>query len=72
MPLRPLPPARSYGSESEAVVLDTCSVHELVDVAAFERERVLELVPPEGHFALMTYRRAGEGLPTRPACFRSA
>ena len=44
------------GLGDEAVVLDTYAVHEAADAARFERERVLELVPPEGNFALMTYR----------------
>jgi len=27
-----------------------------VDAERFDQERVLELVPPDGHFALMNYR----------------
>ncbi|GAB4820763.1 hypothetical protein N2152v2_007809 [Parachlorella kessleri] len=46
----------SYGSESDLVVLDSYSLHENVDQQAFDGERVMQLVPPEGHFALMTYR----------------
>ena len=42
-------------------MLDTCSIHEQVDAQRFEAERVLELVPPDGHFALMNYRWAGAG-----------
>ena len=44
------------GSSGGPVVLDTFSLHEGVDHSAFERDRVLELVPPEGHFDLLTYR----------------
>lgn len=47
----------SYGSTGEGpVVLDTYSLHESVDRDVFAREKVLELVPPEGHFSLLTYR----------------
>lgn len=45
----------SFGSE-DAVVLDTYALHEAADHERFDRERVLELVPPEGRFALLTYR----------------
>lgn len=46
----------AYGSDTDVVMLDTCSIHEQVDAQRFEAERVLELVPPDGHFALMNYR----------------
>lgn len=47
----------SYGSSDDGpVVLDTYSLHESVDREVFAREKVLELVPPEGHFSLLTYR----------------
>lgn len=47
-----------FGSDpgSEAVILDTYSIHENADVQKFDEERVLELVPPEGHFSLLNYR----------------
>ena len=37
-------------------MLDTYSIHEGVNAERFDSERVLELVPPDGHFALMNYR----------------
>ena len=37
-------------------MLDTYSIHEGVNAERFDAERVLELVPPDGHFALMNYR----------------
>jgi AP-4 complex subunit mu-1 len=43
------------------VLLDSCSIHEGVDAERFEAERVLELVPPDGQFALMNYRWGGGG-----------
>lgn len=43
-------------------MLDTYSIHESVNAERFDSERVLELVPPDGHFALMNYRSAA-GLP---------
>ena len=47
--------ADAYGAEG-AVVLDTYALHEAADAEVFERDHILELVPPEGHFALLTYR----------------
>jgi AP-4 complex subunit mu-1 len=48
----------SHGSSDVfgPVVLDTFSLHECVDHEAFAQHKVLELVPPEGHFSLLTYR----------------
>jgi AP-4 complex subunit mu-1 len=46
----------SSSHSSGSVILDTYSLHEGVDHTAFDRDRVLELVPPEGHFDLLTYR----------------
>ena len=49
----------SYGSGDDMygpVVFDTYSLHENVDQEGFTRDKVLELVPPEGHFSLLTYR----------------
>lgn len=37
-------------------MLDTYSIHEGVNAERFDAERVLELVPPDGQFALMNYR----------------
>ena len=47
---------------TDVVMLDTYSIHESVNAERFDSERVLELVPPDGHFALMNYRSAA-GLP---------
>ncbi|KAL4857960.1 AP-4 complex subunit mu [Chlorella vulgaris] len=46
----------AYGSDTDVVVLDTYSINEGVDAERFDAERVLELAPPDGHFALMNYR----------------
>jgi AP-4 complex subunit mu-1 len=50
----------AYGSSSSgsnsSIILDTYSLHEGVDPTVFNRDRILELVPPEGHFDLLTYR----------------
>lgn len=46
----------SPSSSSESVVLDTYSLHGDVAVEKFDREKVLELVPPDGHFVLLSYR----------------
>lgn len=59
-PYQPSPPSPPA---ADAVVLDSHSIHEGVDAARFDAERVLELVPPEGQFALMNYRCAA--LPVR-------
>ncbi len=49
----------NYGSLDDGlgpVVLDTYSLHESADQQVFAQDRILELVPPEGHFSLLTYR----------------
>mgnify|MGYP001810434450 CR=1 FL=1 len=53
--LAPLQALRFHPA-ADMVMLDTYSIHEGVDAARFDSERVLELVPPDGHFALMNYR----------------
>ena len=48
-----------YGSSyyaSQNVVLDSYSLHESVDPEVFDRSHILEAIPPEGHFSLLTYR----------------
>ena len=40
----------------DVVMLDDCNFHESVSLDRFETERTLELVPPDGEFALMNYR----------------
>ena len=57
-----LPPAHPHTTKppapgpADVVMLDTYSIHEQVNTQLFDSERVLELVPPDGHFALMNYR----------------
>ena len=46
----------SSSSSLESVNLDTYSLHGDVDANKFNREKVLELVPPDGHFVLLSYR----------------
>ena len=42
----------------DVVMLDDCNFHEAVILDRFESERTLELVPPNGEFAVMNYRCA--------------
>jgi hypothetical protein len=44
----------------DVVMLDDCNFHESVSLDRFETERMLELVPPDGEFALMQYRRGSD------------
>ena len=37
-------------------MLDDCNFHESVSLDRFDTERTLELVPPNGEFAVMNYR----------------
>ena len=48
----------AYGGAGahDAVMLDDCNFHESVMLHRFDSERVLELVPPDGEFAVMNYR----------------
>ena len=47
----------SYGTTGQdAVMLDDCNFHESVSLDRFDTERTLELVPPDGEFAVMNYR----------------
>ena len=48
--------APRWGGSFDAVMLDDCNFHESVSLDRFEAERMLELVPPDGEFALMQYR----------------
>lgn len=50
--------APRWGGSFDAVMLDDCNFHESVSLDRFESERMLELVPPDGEFALMQYRWA--------------
>ena len=40
----------------DCAMLDDCNFHESVSLEKFESERMLELTPPDGEFALMQYR----------------
>ena len=40
----------------DAVMLDDCNFHQSVSLDKFESERLLELMPPDGEFAVMNYR----------------
>ena len=40
----------------DCCMLDDCNFHESVSLDKFESERLLELTPPDGEFALMQYR----------------
>ena len=44
------------GTSQDAVMLDDCNFHESVSLDRFDTERTLELVPPDGEFAVMNYR----------------
>lgn len=46
------------GGTLDLVQLDDCNFHESVSLDRFEAERMLQLVPPDGEFALMQYRCA--------------
>lgn len=46
------------GGSLDMVQLDDCNFHESVSLDRFEAERTLQLVPPDGEFALMQYRCA--------------
>ena len=37
-------------------MLDDCNFHQSVSLDKFETDRLLELVPPDGEFAVMNYR----------------
>ena len=37
-------------------MLDDCNFHQSVSLDKFESERLLELMPPDGEFAVMNYR----------------
>ena len=50
----------AYGGAGshDVVMLDDCNFHESVVLDRFDAERTLELVPPDGEFAVMNYRYA--------------
>ena len=50
------------GTSQDAVMLDDCNFHESVSLDRFDTERTLELVPPDGEFAVMNYRCARNDL----------
>ena len=41
---------------SSSVILDDCNFHECVDLTEFEDQRIMSLNPPDGEFAVMSYR----------------
>lgn len=46
----------AYGRGADPVMLDDCNFHQSVSLDRFETERTLQLVPPDGEFAVMNYR----------------
>jgi len=48
------------GYDAGRVVLDDCNFHERVRLDDFEQHRTLAFVPPDGEFAVLNYRVAGE------------
>jgi Adaptor complexes medium subunit family len=52
---------QAYGGGADMVMLDDANFYEGVSLERFESERLLELVPPDGEFALMSYRCARPG-----------
>jgi len=51
------------GGTLDLVQLDDCNFHESVSLDRFEAERMLQLVPPDGEFALMQYRSTYDSKP---------
>lgn len=51
------------GGNSAICCLDDCNFNSRVDLARFDAERVLQLVPPEGGFTLMQYRSTYDFVP---------
>lgn len=43
-------------SKSDSVFMDDIKFHECVKLNQFEAERVIEFIPPDGAFELLTYR----------------
>uniref|UniRef100_A0A383VHW9 MHD domain-containing protein n=1 Tax=Tetradesmus obliquus TaxID=3088 RepID=A0A383VHW9_TETOB len=48
--------AGDYAADSSLVILDDVNFHEVADLSAFDTERCISLVPPDGEFALANYR----------------
>ena len=42
------------------IVLDDCNFHDTVNLEAFEAQRMISFLPPEGEFTVMNYRASGE------------
>jgi AP-4 complex subunit mu-1 len=51
------------GSDDSLVILDDVAFHEACDLSRFDAERAVVLVPPDGEFALATYRASAAGTP---------
>lgn len=47
---------RGGGDAGNSVYLDDCSFHECANLEAFDSDRSITLVPPDGEFALINYR----------------
>ncbi|KAF8820909.1 mu1 adaptin [Cardiosporidium cionae] len=41
---------------TRSIALDDCRFHQCVRLSAFDLERTITFIPPDGHFELMTYR----------------
>eukprot|EP00879_Flechtneria_rotunda_P017330 GHRR01018154.1.p1 GENE.GHRR01018154.1~~GHRR01018154.1.p1 ORF type:complete len:327 (+),score=106.14 GHRR01018154.1:855-1835(+) len=48
--------AGDYAADSSLVILDDVTFHEVANLDAFDTERSISLVPPDGEFALANYR----------------
>jgi len=48
--------AGDFASDGALVILDDVAFHEAADLSRFDSERAVTLVPPDGEFALATYR----------------
>eukprot|EP00878_Enallax_costatus_P022779 GHUV01024189.1.p1 GENE.GHUV01024189.1~~GHUV01024189.1.p1 ORF type:complete len:320 (+),score=69.87 GHUV01024189.1:300-1259(+) len=48
--------AGDYAADSSLVILDDVNFHECANLDAFDTERSISLVPPDGEFALANYR----------------
>lgn len=53
----------AHGSSIDSVHLDDCNFHEAVSLDEFESNRMLQLTPPDGEFALMQYRSSYDSKP---------
>jgi len=47
---------KGSGSSYGAIEIDDCNFHEVVNTEAFESEKILSFLPPDGEFTVMNYR----------------